>query len=31
MYCRGGLNMHGRDVLQGRVKYAGPGCIAGQG
>ena len=31
MYCRGGLNMQGRDVLQGRVEYARQGCIAGKG
>ena len=31
MQGRGGLNMQGRDVLQGRVEYAGQGCIAGQG
>ena len=30
MYCRAGLNMQGRDVLQGRVEYAGQGCIAEQ-
>ena len=25
------LNMHSRDVLQGKAEHAGQGCIAGEG